>query len=75
MVSAADPQDIRLVQDVDGKPIKIVYKPDAYLHQDLKLHMYLNVYINVEMTDFTLEIDDKGKQYWVVTLYENDIGY
>ncbi|MBC6003256.1 hypothetical protein H8891_05550 [Paeniclostridium sp. NSJ-45] len=75
MVSATDPQDIRLVQDVDGKPIKIVYQPDAYLHQDLKRHMYLNGYVNVGMTDFTLEIDDKGKPYWVVTLYENVIGY
>ncbi|MDU1538010.1 MAG: hypothetical protein E6902_00190 [Paeniclostridium sordellii] len=75
MVSATDPQDIRLVQDVDGKPIKIVYQPDAYLHQDLKRHMYLNGYVNVGMTDFTLEIDDKGKPYWVVTLYENAIGY
>ncbi|SCI77903.1 Uncharacterised protein [uncultured Clostridium sp.] len=75
MVSATDPQDIRLVQDVDGKPIKIVYQLDAYLHQDLKRHMYLNGYVNVGMTDFTLEIDDKGKPYWVVTLYENAIGY
>lgn len=75
MVSATDPQDIRLVQDVDGKPIKIVYQPDAYLHQDLKRHMYLKGYVNVGMTDFTLEIDDKGKPYWVVTLYENAIGY
>ena len=75
MVSATDPQDIRLVQEVDGKPIKIFYQPDAYLHKDLKLHMYLNGYVNVGMTDFTLEIDDKGKPYWVVTLYENAIGY
>jgi hypothetical protein len=75
MVSASDPQDIKLVQDVDGKPIKIVYQPDAYLHQDLRRHMYLKGYTNVGMTDFTLEIDDKGKPYWVVTLYENAIGY
>ena len=75
MVSATNPQDIRLVQDVDGKPIKIVYQPEAYLHQDLKRHMYLKGYVNVGMTDFTLEIDDKGKPYWVVTLYENAIGY
>src|SRR3712207_7443985 len=30
---------------------------------------------NVGMTDFTLEIDDKGKPYWIVTLYENAVGY
>lgn len=75
MVSASNPQDVRLVQEVDGKPIKIVYQPDAYLHQDLRRHMYLKGYINVGMTDFTLEIDDKGKPYWIVTLYENAVGY
>lgn len=75
MVSASNPQDVRLVQAVDGKPIKIVYQPDAYLHQDLRRHMYLKGYVNVGMTDFTLEIDDKGKPYWIVTLYENAVGY
>lgn len=75
MVSASNPQDVRLVQEVDGKPIKIVYQPDAYLHQDLRRHMYLKGYMNVGMTDFTLEIDDKGKPYWIVTLYENAVGY
>lgn len=75
MVSASNPQDVRLVQEVNGKPIKIVYQPDAYLHQDLRRHMYLKGYVNVGMTDFTLEIDDKGKPYWIVTLYENAVGY
>ncbi|MDO7205712.1 hypothetical protein Q5M85_18020 [Paraclostridium bifermentans] len=37
--------------------------------------MYLKGYTNVGMTDFTLEIDDKGKPYWVVSLYENAVGY
>ncbi len=75
MVSASNPQDVRLVQDIDGKPINIVYQPDAYLHQDLKRHMYLKGYINVGMTDFNLEIDDSGKPFWVVTLYEHAVGY
>ncbi|WP_373601456.1 hypothetical protein [Paraclostridium bifermentans] len=75
MVSASNPQDVRLVQEVNGKPIKIVYQPDAYLHQDLRRHMYLKGYVDVGMTDFTLEINDEGKPYWVVTLYENAVGY
>lgn len=75
MVSASNPQDVRLVQDIDGKPINIVYQLDAYLHQDLKRHMYLKGYINVGMTDFNLEIDDSGKPFWVVTLYEHAVGY
>ncbi|MBP3928903.1 MAG: hypothetical protein J6D47_04930 [Peptostreptococcaceae bacterium] len=75
MVSASNPQDVRLVQEVNGKKINIVYQPDAYLHQDLKRHMYLKGYVNIGMTDFNLEIDDSGNPFWVVTLYDNAVGY
>lgn len=75
MVSASNPQDVRLVQKIDGKPVKIVYQPEAYLHQDLHRHMYLKGIVNVGMTDFTLEINDEGRPYWVTTLYKHDIGY
>ena len=40
MVSASNPQDVRLVQEIDGKPINIVYQPDAYFLQDLKTYVY-----------------------------------
>ena len=75
MVSASNPQDVRLVQELDGKPIKIVYQPEAYLHQDLHRHMYLNGIIDAGMTDFTLEINDEGRPYWVASLYEHKVGY
>lgn len=75
MVSASNPQDVRLVQEIDGKPIKIVYQPEAYLLQDLHRHMYVNGLVNVGMSDFTLEINDEGKPYWATTLYEHSIGY
>ena len=75
MVSASNPQDVRLVQEIDGKPVKIVYQPEAYLLQDLHRHMYLKGIVNVGMTDFTLEINDEGKPYWVTSLYEHKIGY
>jgi hypothetical protein len=75
MVSASNPQDVRLVQEVNGKKINIVYQPDAYLHQDLKRHMYLKGYVNIGMTDFNLEIDDNGNPFWVVTLYDHAVGY
>ncbi|MEG2788361.1 MAG: hypothetical protein RR942_11160 [Romboutsia sp.] len=75
MVSASNPQDVRLIQDIDGKPIKIVYQPEAYLLQDLHRHMYVNGLVNVGMTDFTLEINDEGRPYWVTSLYEHSIGY
>ena len=75
MVSASNPQDVRLVQDLDGKPIKIVYQPEAYFLQDLHRHMYVNGIVNLGMTEFSLEIDDNGRPYWVTSLYEHKIGF
>lgn len=75
MVSASNPQDVRLVQEIDNKPIKIVYQPEAYFLQDLHRHMYINGLTNVGMTDFTLEINDEGRPYWVTSLYEHKIGF
>lgn len=75
MVSASNPQDVRLVQEIDGKPVKIVYQPEAYFLQDLHRHMYVNGVVDVGMTDFTLEINDDGKPYWVTTLYDHKIGF
>lgn len=75
MVSASNPQDVRLVQSINNKPVKIVYQPDAYLHQDLQRHMYINGILNVGITDLTLEINDEGRPYWVASLYEHKVGY
>ncbi len=74
-VSATNPQDVTFVQELDGKPISIVYQPDAYLHQDLARHLYTNGLVNIGLTDFTFEVDDSGKPFWIVTLYEHKVGY
>ncbi|GAA0238109.1 hypothetical protein [Metaclostridioides mangenotii] len=74
-VSASNPQDVQLVQKVGNRDIKIVYQPEAYLHQDLQRHLYIHGIMNVGMSDFTLEIDDDGMPYWVVSLYKNKIGF
>ena len=74
-VSASNPQDVQLIQKVGNRDIKIIYQPEAYLHQDLQRHLYIHGVINVGMSDFTLEIDDDGMPYWVVSLYKNKIGF
>lgn len=74
-VSATNPQDVTFVQALNDEPIRIVYQPDAYLHQDLARHIYTHGFINVGLTDFTFEIDDQGIPYWVVSLYEHKVGF
>lgn len=74
-VSASNPQDVQLVQKVGNRDIRIVYQPEAYLLQDLQRHLYIHGVMNVGMSDFTLEINDEGIPYWVVSLYKNKIGF
>lgn len=75
MVSANDPQDVKLVQKANGEDVKIVYQPEAYILQDLHRHVYINGGMGRGMADYTLEIDDNGKPYWVVSLYEHKVGF
>lgn len=74
-VSATNPQDVSFVQSLNEEPVRIIYQPDAYLHQDLARHLYTHGFINVGLTDFTFEIDDQGLPYWVVSLYEHKVGF
>lgn len=75
MVSAINPQEVRFVKEQNGKPIQLVYQPDAYFHQDLARHLYTHGLFNIGLTDFSFEIDDQGTLYWVTTLYEHKIGF
>ncbi len=75
MVSATNERDAKLVQEVNGKKIHIKYQNEAYFSDNLHRHVYLNGYITRGLTDFTLEINDDGYPYWVITLYNKKIGF
>jgi len=75
MVSATNERDVKLVQTVNGQPIKIKYQPEAFFQSEIERHLYTNGYATVGMTDFTFEIDDAGNPYWVVTKYDKKIGF
>jgi hypothetical protein len=75
MVSATNERDVKLVQTVNNKPIKIKYQPEAFFQSEIERHLYTNGYAAVGMTDFTFEIDDAGNPFWVVTKYDKKIGF
>lgn len=75
VVSATNPQDVRFVRDVKGKPVKIKYQPNAYFQQDLHRHLYTHGYFAKGLTDFTFELDDDGTPYWTTTVYNKNIGF
>lgn len=74
-INATNPRDIKLVQEINGKRMKIKYQSHAYFAENLKRHIYQGGYRTVGLTDYSFELDDEGKPYWVVTKYKNTIGF
>jgi len=75
MVSATNERDVRLVQTINNQPIKIKYQPNAYFQSDIHRHVYCNGYATIGLTDFTFEIDESGKPFWVITTYDKKVGF
>lgn len=75
LVSATNERDVKLVQEVNGKSLKIKYQPGAYFGSDIERHIYFNGYATKGMADFNFEIDDTGNPYWVVTTYKKEVGF
>ncbi|MFY0483817.1 hypothetical protein ACI6PS_14560 [Flavobacterium sp. PLA-1-15] len=75
MVSATNERDVKLVQSINGQPLKIKYQPAAFFGSHIKRHTYINGYMTTGLADYNFEIDDKGEPYWIVTTYSKEIGF
>jgi hypothetical protein len=75
MVSATNERDVKLVQTIENKPIKIKYQPSAFFLSNIHRHVYFNGYNSIGLSDFTFEIDEKGNPFWVITTYAKKIGF
>ncbi len=75
MVSVTNERDVKLVQTIQNKPIKIKYQEGAFFGDNLRRHAYFNGYSTVGLTDFSFEIDDSGKPHWVITTYGKSVGF
>lgn len=70
MVSATNERDVKLIQNINGKPLKIKFQPSAYFGSRIDRHVYFNGYATTGLEDFNFEIDDAGNPYWIVTKYK-----
>jgi hypothetical protein len=70
MVSATNPRDVTYV---DKYLIK--YQPNAYFLDNLTRHIRLDGGIFTGITDYSFELDDTGRPYWVITTYKNLVGF
>ena len=75
MVSATNERDVKLVQTVNNKSVKIKYQSGAYFQSDIHRHVYLNGYATTGLADFTFEIDEQGNPFWVIATYDKQIGF
>jgi hypothetical protein len=75
MVSATNERDVKLVQEVNGKPLFLKYQREAYFGSNLHRYLYFNGYNTVGLADFSFEIDDDGVPYWVVTKFAKKVGF
>lgn len=70
-VSASNPNKVNFITELDGEKINIRYQESAYFSYDLTRHIRNQGFKNVGLTEYTFEINDSGRPYWVVTTYEN----
>jgi len=70
-VSATDPDDVQLVQELDGEEIKLRYLETACFGDKLLRHIRNSGYRTTGLTDMSFELDESGRPYWTVTTYEN----
>jgi hypothetical protein len=75
MVSATNERDVKLVQNLGGKDLKIKYQPEAFFGSQIERHLYYNGYATAGLADYNFEIDEQGKPFWVVTKYDKKIGF
>ncbi len=75
MVSAVNERDVKLVQKIGNKPIRIKYQPNGFGFDNLSRYLYFQGFMNKGLDDFTLETDDSGVPFWVVTMFEKKIGF
>ena len=69
-VSATNLKDVNYVEGY-----KIKYQPNCYLFDDLTRYVRFTSAMFNGIVDYSFEIDDSGKPYWVVTTYKNERGF
>lgn len=69
-VSATNVNDVNYVEDY-----RIKYQPNSFLLDDLLRHARFSGGLFQGLTDYSFELDDTGKPYWVMSTYKNTAGF
>lgn len=71
VVNATNTNDVKMVRELDGQQIKLKYLESAFFSSDLKRHIRASGFRTKGLTEYTFELNDEGRPYWVVTTYHN----
>lgn len=72
-VNATKTNDVELVTELDGKPINLKYLQSAYFSSNIYRYAY-NQNNKYGLTDFSFELNDEGRPYWAISMYDKTIG-
>jgi hypothetical protein len=76
LVSASDPTRKFFITEVNGKPLNLRYMLDgAYFGDYLERYLRTSGYMSQGLTDYSFELDDQGKPWWVITTFEKRVGF
>ena len=75
IVSAHNPSRIFFVTELNGKPLKLRYLNSGFFGDYIKRHVRTNGYASCGLTDYSIELDDNGNPFWVISVYNPTIGF
>lgn len=72
MVNATKENDAKLVTELDGKKLNMKYLESAYFGSEVNRYVFSKEN-KKGIKNYSFELDDSGRPYWVVSLYEKDV--
>lgn len=75
IVSAQTPERIFFLTEINGKPLQLKYLSSAYFFDEIERYVRTSGYASYGLTDYSMELDDSGNPYWVITIFEPTIGF
>lgn len=74
-VSATDPSEVKLVTELDGRKLKMRYLSSAYFGDQAERYLRFHGFASAGLIDYSPEIDDTGRPYLVVTVFDRKVGF
>lgn len=75
LISATNQDQIWFVTEVNGERLDLRYLQSACFGDNIERYVRTSGYAGYGMTDYTMEIDDNGRPFWVISVFQPTIGF